>query len=185
MTFNCSALPAFSRGVFTALLTSLLSLVTIAGVPAEITLPSAEGGKVFRLSEHKGRYFALHFLLNTECPYCLKQTRDTATQVGSTPDVDHIFIKPDSLEDIKEWAKKLGDGQSGRMTIYRDTDVRLAEQVGIPGGYLFHGQLVHYPALVLIGPDGKEAFRYVGKNNADRFSIEKLRAKLRELKNQK
>jgi len=40
---------------------------------------------------------------------------------------------------------------------------------------------VHYPATVLLGPDGKEVFRYVGKNNSDRLSFEKLAEKVAEL----
>ena len=51
-----------------------------------------------------------------------------------------------------------------------------------PGGYRFNGQTVHYPALVLLDPAGKEVFRYVGKSNADRFSYDQFAAKLTELK---
>ena len=40
---------------------------------------------------------------------------------------------------------------------------------------------MHYPATLLLGPDGKEVFRYVGKNNGDRLSFEKLAAKVKEL----
>jgi thioredoxin-dependent peroxiredoxin len=40
---------------------------------------------------------------------------------------------------------------------------------------------MHFPATVLIGPDGKEVFRYVGKNNSDRFAFEKLAEKVAEL----
>jgi peroxiredoxin Q/BCP len=35
---------------------------------------------------------------------------------------------------------------------------------------------------VLLDPRGKEVFRYVGKNNTDRFSYEKFTAKLTELR---
>jgi peroxiredoxin Q/BCP len=42
--------------------------------------------------------------------------------------------------------------------------------------------VVHYPATVLIGPDGREIFRHVGKSNADRLSFEKLSEKLAELR---
>lgn len=41
---------------------------------------------------------------------------------------------------------------------------------------------MHYPALVLLDPAGKEVFRYVGKSNADRFSYEQFAEKLAELK---
>jgi peroxiredoxin Q/BCP len=35
---------------------------------------------------------------------------------------------------------------------------------------------------VLIGPDGREVFRHVGKSNADRLSLEKLAEKVAELR---
>jgi peroxiredoxin Q/BCP len=66
-------------------------------------------------------------------------------------------------------------------TIYRDPDATLAKAYNIPDGYKFHGQTVHYPALVLLDGSGKEVFRYVGKSNADRLSYEKISAKLKEL----
>ncbi len=57
----------------------------------------------------------------------------------------------------------------------------LATQNNIPNGYAFHGQVVHYPALILLNEEGKEVFRYIGKNNSDRYSFEKLTAKIQEL----
>ena len=39
----------------------------------------------------------------------------------------------------------------------------------------------HKRMSVLIGPDGKEVFRYVGKSNADRLSFESFAAKVAEL----
>jgi peroxiredoxin Q/BCP len=33
---------------------------------------------------------------------------------------------------------------------------------------------VHYPALLLLDPDGKEVFRHIGKNNGDRVSVDRL-----------
>jgi len=68
------------------------------------------------------------------------------------------------------------------VTIYRDAEAKLADAFGIPGGYQFHGQSVHYPALVLLNPAGKEVFRYVGKSNADRFSYDQFAEKLAGLK---
>lgn len=66
--------------------------------------------------------------------------------------------------------------------IYRDPDAGLAKQFGIPDGYAFHGQTVHFPALVLLDPEGKEVFRYVGKHNGDRLGFDALTAKLAELR---
>ena len=55
----------------------------------------------------------------------------------------------------------------------------------IPFGYEFHGQVFHYPALVLLGRDGKELFRYVGKNNVDRYSFDQLKEKVAESREKK
>jgi thioredoxin-dependent peroxiredoxin len=154
-----------------------------ASAPADFTVPAPADGKVFRLSEARGKYVALHFLLKTECPFCLKHTRDYAKKSTATGEVIHVFLKPDSAEAIRAWATKANRGEDfADISIYRDADAKLAEAFGIPGGYQFHGQTVHYPALVLLDPAGKEIFRFIGKSNADRFPYESFAAKLVELK---
>jgi thioredoxin-dependent peroxiredoxin len=170
--------------VLVALLaTSLASAVTFAAAPADFTVESPADGKTFKLSEAKGKYVALHFLLKTECPFCLKHTHDYAKKSVTVPDAIHVFLKPDSADEIKAWSAKANRGDDfADVTIYRDADAKLADEFGIPGGYQFHGQNVHYPALVLLDPAGKEVFRYVGKSNADRFSYEQFAEKLAEFK---
>jgi len=155
----------------------------LAAPPADFTVESPADGKVFKLADARGRYIALHFLLKTECPFCLKHTRDYAGKSGSMPDVVHLFLKPDGADEIKAWASKAnrGDGFPD-VSIYRDADAKLAQAYGIPNGYAFHGQVVHYPALVLLDPAGREVFRYIGKSNTDRFSYEQFTTKLSELK---
>jgi peroxiredoxin Q/BCP len=149
--------------------------------PEDFSVPSATSEATFKLSEAKGKYVALHFLLKTECPYCLAHTRKYFTEASKLPNVLQVFLKPDSVEEIKAWAGKLPAEDLAKYPIYRDADAKLADEFGIPGGYQFHGQVVHYPALVLLGPDGKEVFRYIGKSNADRFSFDQLKAKVAEL----
>ena len=137
----------------------------------------------FRLSDARGKYVAVHFLLKTECPVCLRHVHAYATRgPAELPDVVQVFLKPDADAEIAAWAGKLPPTNGPRPTIYCDPDAQLAKAFGIPGGYRFHGQVVHYPALVLIGPDGKEVFRHVGKDNADRFSFDALKAKVADLK---
>ena len=133
----------------------------------------------FELKDHKGKTVVLHFLLKTECPFCLKYTNQYAQLAATTPDVIHLFIKPDSEKDIRVWIKQLGkvDGVK-QPTIYRDAGAKLAKRFGIPDGYQFHGQIVHYPALVVLDGDGKEMFRYVGKSNADRMPKDEFVKKL-------
>lgn len=166
----------------TSLLTFAAWLLAPAGShaanPADFTVQGANRKATFRLADGKGKFVALHFLLKTECPFCLRHTRDYIEKAKSQPGVVHVFLKPDSEADIAKWANKLGPDPA---TIFRDPDAKLADAFGIPGGYQFHGQVVHYPALVLLDQKGREVFRHVGKSNGDRLSFAQFTAKLAEL----
>ena len=155
------------------------SLAAFAAAPADFTVTSPTDGKAFRLSEAKGRYVALHFLLKTECPFCLRHTAEYSMKAPTVAGVTHVFLKPDSDDEFKSWAGKVKAPH--QPTSYRDADAKLATEFGIPDGYKFHGQTVHYPALVLLDPNGKEVFRYAGKSNTDRLPWDKFAAKISEL----
>ncbi len=165
-------------------------ILLIAGVnisaqtnnPNNFTLYSVSDSSKFTLSEAKGKYVVLHFLLKTECPYCLRHTSDYAANADSLPDVLQIFIKPDAKEDIKKWTDKVPDRILNKFPIYQDVNASLANQFKIKNGYFFHNEEVHYPALIILDTTGKEVFRYVGTSNADRYSFAQLKAKMKELK---
>ena len=173
-----------------------LAFVALAGIAyadaerVDFALHQADGVKIFKLSDAKGKYVALHFLLKTQCPYCIRHTHDTWRRAGETPDVVQVFVKPDTKEEILKWSVRLNkkfqesDAADDLPIIYRDPDAQLARRFEVPFGYTFHGQLVHYPALILLGPDGNEVFRYVGENNSQRFSFDQLKEKVAELKKQ-
>ena len=148
--------------------------------PEDFTVRAVTGTNMFKLSEAKGKLVALHFLLKTECPYCIRHTRNYVEKSAGDSRVVHVFLKPDSDEEIKAWSTKLGE-DSLKVTIYRDPDAALAKAYDIPDGYKFHGQMVHFPGLILLDAKGMEIFRYVGKSNADRLSYEDFQAKLQEL----
>ncbi len=173
------------RSIVSLCLASIIGLSILAAQPADapkdFTVPSAFGGKSFKLSEARGRFVALHFLLKTECPFCLRHTHTYLEKASEMPEVTQVFLKPDTEAEIRKWATDIAKDSP----IYRDADAALAKAYGVPDGYKFHGQVVHYPALVLLDPFGKEVFRYVGKNNTDRFSFDQLKAKLAELKKAK
>ncbi len=158
-----------------------LELSAYAG-PAVISLKEAGGDKVFQLSQAKGDYVALHFLLKTDCPNCLKTVREYAEKSKTLSGVQNIFIKPDADENIVAWAAPLKSEGGFAPTIYRDPDGKLAAELGIPDGYVFHGETVHFPALVIFDPDGKEVFRYTGKDTSDRYPVEAFLTKLTELR---
>ncbi len=172
-------MPAPLKAILLLALVSLSTQSTLAN-PGDFSVKSATDTNVFKLSEARGKFVALHFLLKTECPFCLRHTRSYAEKSAGAARVVHVFLKPDTDAEIKAWTADLG-GEASQLTIYRDPDAKLAEEFGIPGGYKFHGQTVHYPALVLLDAGGKEVFRYVGKNNSDRYSYENFSAKLQEL----
>jgi thioredoxin-dependent peroxiredoxin len=163
-----------------ALLASVLAAAAtvVAEPPKDFTLPAIKGGSEFKLSEAKGSYVVLHFLLKTECPICLRHTHTYLKRMDELPGVKQVFIKPDSAEDIQKWAKDIPDNSP----LYRDADAALAKAYSIPDGYQFHGETVHFPALVLLDPTGKEVFRYVGKSNRERYSFDDLKTKIAELK---
>ena len=147
----------------------------------DFSLTSVTDKSTFTLSKSKGKYIALHFLLKTECPYCIRHTSEYFEKASTLSNVIQVFIKPDSEEEIKAWANKLKSTNS--LPVYQDVNANLADQFNIPNGYQFHGQVVHYPALILLNDKGEEVFRYIGKNNSDRFSFEQLKAKIEALKN--
>ena len=164
------------------LLLLMLSLKTtlMAQQPGNIKLQSATDNRQFNLAKEKGKFVALHFLLKTECPYCIRHTQEYFSKAKTYPQIVQVFIKPDTELEIRAWSGKLAAEDLKNFPIYRDPDAKLAKQLGIPDGYKFHNQIVHYPATILIGPDGKEVYRYVGKNNSDRLSFDLLVLKVKE-----
>src|ERR1041384_2236364 len=168
-----------NRGSLFAFIAVAALTHSLGAAPADFTVTSPIDGKTFRLAEAKGRYVALHFLLKTECPFCLRHTAEYSMKAPSIAGVTHVFLKPDSDAEIKSWSGKVKAPH--QPTIYRDPEAKLANEFGIPDGYKFHGQTVHYPALVLLDPNGKEVFRYVGKSNTDRYPWDKFAGKMAEL----
>ena len=144
-----------------------------------LILESPTHGTTLTLDDLKGKVLALHFLLKTDCPNCLKLAHDYSQLATSNPNVVHLFLKPDSIDEIKVWAGQISQkGLKEPPVIYRDPNARLAKEFGIPDGYQFHGQVIHYPALVLLDRSGKELFRYVGKDNSDRMKPDDFIASL-------
>lgn len=166
------------------------ALIAVAAIPAwsahadtaDFTLKEAGGEKTFQLSQAKGRYVALHFLLKTDCPNCLKYVRSYMQSGEAAEEVEHVFVKPDSEDAIIAWAAPLKDAGGKTPVIYRDPDAQLAEALRVPNGYEFHGETVHFPALIVFGPDGMEVFRYTGKDTMDRYPVDAFVKKLSELR---
>jgi peroxiredoxin Q/BCP len=178
------------RALFSVLALAAAALPAKAEDPVvveEFTVRQADGDSTFRLSEARGKYVAIHFLLKTACPYCVAHTHDYARRAAERGDLVNVFLKPDTDEEIAKWTLRLKGKFERESTasplpvIFRDPDAELAKRFGIPDGYEFHGQTVHFPALVLVDPEGREVFRYVGKKNSDRYPFDDLARKIDEL----
>lgn len=177
-------------GRLTVLLWGMTSLLFVvhgdesqAPVRDNFELPCVSDDSLFRLKDHQGKFVVVHFLLKTECPLCLRLTRDYAKVAAEESDVVHIFVKPDAEEDLREWMDHLDPELRTELPrICRDADARLAKLFRIPDGYRFHGQTVHYPALVILGPDRREVFRHVGKSNQDRYPIAEYQKTISDLR---
>ena len=169
-------------GSLTVMVMVLLSTAVALGQstpPKDFTVESPTHNESFTLSEAKGKTVVLHFLLKTECPLCLRYTQSYAKQSKDRTDVVHVFLKPDSVAEIAKWASHLDAKSLAKSPgIYRDEDAKLAKAYGIPNGYAFHGETVHYPATIVLNQNGEELFRYVGKNNADRLSYKDFEKRL-------
>lgn len=177
------------HGIAAVAFAGLLALTCIDCVAEEVkpvenfTVQRVGEGDPFELAKARGRWVALHFLLKTECPICIRHTHAYSVGADEVAGVVHVFLKPDTDEEIKTWIGGYDKrtAQAAMPSIYRDPDAALAKRLGVPDGYKFHGQTVHYPAFVLIDPQGKEAFRHVGKNNSDRFGFVQFSEKMAEL----
>ncbi len=162
----CRTTAPRSRYVIAASALVLSVAAAAAAPPADFTVRA--GTREFKLSSARGQYVALHFLLKTECPLCLRYTMEYAEKAPSVAGVVHVFLKPDSPEEIDAWAAKL-NGAAAALPIFHDEGARLAKAYDVPDGFKFHGEVVHFPALILLGPDGGEILRHVGKDNTDRL----------------
>ncbi|MFC1485434.1 peroxiredoxin family protein [Candidatus Latescibacterota bacterium] len=145
----------------------------------------------FNLSDARGNWVALHFLLKTECGFCMRLTNEYISRASELPDITQVFLKPDDDEAISQWKTSYFDmflsetdsSATGTMpVIYRDPNAQLANAFNIPGGYEFHGEVVHYPALIIINPEGEEVFRYVGESNRDRLTFDQFIVTIADLK---
>ena len=175
-------LPRISRILHSLVVGSVLAATSpLRSAPADFTVESVPAGKTFRLSEARGQFVVLHFLLKTECPICLRHVREHARRSTNLPGVIQVFLKPDTSEEILRWTGRLKTTPEDSITVYRDPDAALARAYEIPDGYFFHGERVHFPALLILNPDGREVFRQVGKDNTDRVSPAQLAAALKEL----
>ncbi len=143
----------FARGVLSAGLT-LIAAAQVASAGTDFELRS--GDKSFKSRQAARRVNALHFLLKTECPYCLRYAQEYAAQAPSVAGVTHIFIKPDAEADIAAWqGSSQRPGRQASDLSRRRRQGRAA--FGLAADFDFHGTKSNHPALILLGPNRRSS----------------------------
>jgi thiol-disulfide isomerase/thioredoxin len=145
--------------------------------PASFTV--GDPGRQFNSESARSQFLAIHFLLPTDCPYCIREIREYVESAPTLAGVRHIYVNAHTPEGFAEWIKTVPNATT--LPIYRDQDAQLSKKFNIPGDYQFHNAVMTYPALVLLDPQGREVFRHVGKKNTDRLPFATLAAKVAEL----
>ncbi len=138
-------------------------------------LTAAATGTEFHIGDAAGHYLALHFLTRTDTPEAVAFVTDYVRQGPTVAGVMHIFVKADDAATAKAWAAQFGP-EAGR--IYIDKDGALAKDFKVPDGLLIHGIQSNEPATIVLGPDGKELFRHVGKSQDDYLAFPAFAAQL-------
>lgn len=89
------------------LLTTVSTTLVYGQYIKDFKLKSVTNKDQFSLHEAKGKYVALHFLLKTECPICLRHTQEYIINLHRLPDVVQVFIKPDTKRRLKNGPENL------------------------------------------------------------------------------
>lgn len=126
---------------------------------------------LFQLSAHKGSWVLLDFLLPVEdateaAHYAAIESE--ASRLLYEHGILPVFFKPNDSEATAKWWNSLA---SHSVPIFRDPDGKLASALGIPKGVFLMEGPAHYPAVILVDPDGNEVWRATGKNAGDRVDV--------------
>jgi FKBP-type peptidyl-prolyl cis-trans isomerase len=137
---------------------------------------------LFQLSAHRGTWVLLDFLLPVEdateaAHYTAIESK--SAQLLYEHNILPVFLKPNETEATAKW---WGSLPTHSLPIFRDPDGKLASALGIPKGVFLMAGPAHYPAAILIDPDGNEVWRKTGKKAADRVDLETLRAEIKRAK---
>ncbi len=163
-----------------------LSLSAFAAPPEDFTVKEPGTKNAFTLSKADRRYVVLHFLLKADSPECFLYTLSYASKMPNMENMVHVFLKPAKAEAVVAWKKKIVAAKPEETKfvippIYQDTDAKLARAYEIPGDLEYNGEIMHRHALVVLGPDRNEVFRFVGKDAKDRMPFQAFVRKVRGL----
>jgi peptidylprolyl isomerase len=136
-------------------------------------------GKIFQLSDHKGSWVLLDFLLAEPNPADAEHYRvlsASAEQLAASREVVIALFSAAPRERTVGW---WSERENPNLPIYQDPEAKLSQALKIPAGLeLAEGKTGHYPATMLVGPDGLVYWTRIAKDAQDRASLEEILAVL-------
>jgi hypothetical protein len=112
----------------------------------DFTVWEVGGNRVFPLLEARGQWVTRHFLLKTNCPYSIRHTHDYTMRADEVPGVVHVFLKPDTEEEIAAWSLNLADRLEQDAAVTAEMASRhLPRSRSRPGDALRHPRWLFVP----------------------------------------
>ncbi len=137
----------------------------------EISLPDTDG-KTVTLAEYRGRVVLLAFTRGAWCSACLEQLLQLERlKSGALRSVEVLVVAPDPPEDSRALVETVEKQRRIRLT-HRFLSAPRGRTLGRPAGEGTAPRLP--PSLVLVDPDGREAWRFVEREHHVRPSDREL-----------
>lgn len=157
------------------------SIPPVPSGPVEFSV--GDEGQSFSSASARGRFLAIHFLLNADSPANAALVREYTLHAPELAGTTHIFIRAGSAEEFRSMLAGLPPTAAKQS--FRDVDSKLAARLNVPGGFEFHGRTINHPALILLDASGNEIFRQVFDADANRLHFTQFAAKLADLSTDK
>lgn len=158
------------------LMLALAALIGAQAAPVPDFIAKQSGGSEirFKLADHRGSWVLLDFLLPGDSAVEREHYADYEKGLDRLVfghNLKPVLFKPDADSAIADWWAGL---PSNRLPVFRDPEGKLSRALKIPYGNKVGEEITLYPALVLLDPEGNEAWRKVGKSSEDRIGVEAL-----------
>lgn len=169
-------------------LSFILSVALVATAMEAAKVPNFRvkqlGGQdeVFQLSQHRGSWVWLEFLLPSSSGVEKERylvLAASAEKLFENENLLLVALKAGKKEDLEAWWKSLPQNS---LPLCRDPRGQLASALRIKKGRTDDGKPLDAPATILVDPEGGEAWRFVGKDPKDRPSVETVLKELASAK---
>ncbi|MCA9450342.1 MAG: redoxin domain-containing protein, partial [Candidatus Omnitrophica bacterium] len=152
-----------------------ISYAAQAGFVPDFIAQQCGGSEIkFKLTDHRGSWVVLNFLLPGDNPTGRDLYSDYEQRLDELiygHNIKPVFFKPGEKSEIANWWESL---DSNRIPVLQDPNGKLSRALKIPYGLKSGDQITLYPTTLLLDPEGNEVFRKVGKSIEERIGVEEL-----------